>query len=53
MITFVFLMFVGMFAIAGVFISLEAKRRTHGHAARPPIPRNNTPKIGRATTDGD
>jgi hypothetical protein len=42
-----------MFAIAGVFISLEAKRRAHGHAAQPSIPRNNTPKIGRATPDGD
>ena len=28
MITFIFLTFVGMFAIAGTFISIEAKRRS-------------------------
>jgi hypothetical protein len=47
MIAFVFLLFVGMFAVAGFFISLEAKRRSHGRAID-----NNAPKVGRARPDG-
>ena len=53
MITIVFLMFLAIFAIAGVFLSLEAKKRRDGLTHREMHPRNNTPAMGRATGRGD
>jgi hypothetical protein len=44
MVTFVFLLFVGMFAVAGFFISLEAKRRGDGQARLSLAPRNGDSK---------
>jgi len=53
MITIVFLVFLAIFAIAGVFLSLEAKKRRDGSMQRQLHPRNNTPAMGRATGRGD
>jgi len=47
MITFIFLGFVGMFAIAGTFISIEAKQ------SRAAAHRNEDTSMGRATPDHD
>jgi cbb3-type cytochrome oxidase subunit 3 len=49
MLTFVFLMFMGLFAVAGVFISIEAKRRKARSSAAAISPRNDKPTMGRAT----
>jgi hypothetical protein len=53
MVTFVFLMFVAMFAVAGFFISLEAKRHSDSQAERPMAPRNHTMKMGGTSSDGE
>lgn len=53
MLTIVFLMFVGLFAIAGTFISIEAKRRSVRSGAGGASPRNDKPAIGRATPGND
>ena len=53
MITIVFLVFLAIFAIAGVFLSLEAKKRRDGSMQRQLHPRNNTTYMGRATGRGD
>jgi hypothetical protein len=37
MLTLIFLTFVGMFMIAGIFLSLEAKRRNDGPMVQPMI----------------
>jgi len=50
MLTIVFVAFIAMFAIAGIFISLEAKRRGDGSV---PGPRNERPSMRRATSDAD
>jgi hypothetical protein len=51
MVILVFLLFVAMFAVAGFYISLEAKRRNEGYARRPSVPRNDAPKMVRSTSD--
>jgi hypothetical protein len=53
MVTFIFLLFVAMFAVAGFFISLEAKRRNDSQAEGPMAPRSHAPKMGRASSDGE
>jgi hypothetical protein len=53
MVTFVFLIFVAMFAVAGFFISLEAKRRGDGQTERPTAVRSPMPEVGRARSDGE
>jgi hypothetical protein len=53
MVIFVFLVFAAMFAVAGFFLSLEAKRRSDGQPTRRLTPRNNTPKMGRASSGGE
>jgi cbb3-type cytochrome oxidase subunit 3 len=53
MLTIVFLVFIGMFAIAGVFISLEAKRREKGSQSSAVAGRDQKPGMGRATPDND
>jgi hypothetical protein len=53
MVIFVFLMFVAMFAIAGFFISLEAKRRSDGQARRPMAGTRQMPEVGRARPEGE
>ncbi len=52
MITFIFLGFVALFLVAGVFIAINAKRGRSGEAHRP-MPRRDTPDIGRATSEKD
>jgi hypothetical protein len=51
MITFVFLAFIGLFAIAGVFISIEAKKRKDGSVQRMTARGGDRPVMGRATSD--
>jgi hypothetical protein len=52
--TVVFLLFIAVFLISGVFISLEAKRRREGQSGMKAVPLTcNTPKVGRATPDND
>ena len=53
MITIIFLGFVGMFAIAGTFISIEAKRRSDASRQRANSPHSDKPFMGRATADHD
>jgi hypothetical protein len=54
MLTVVFLLFIAVFLISGVFISLEAKRRRAGQNAMEPVTlTGNKPKVGRATPDND
>jgi hypothetical protein len=55
MVTFVFLLFVAMFAIAGYFISLEAKQRTDSQQQqrRPMATRARSPKVPAAAADGE
>jgi len=54
MLTVVFLLFVALFLISGVFISLETKRRRAVHAGVKPVPlTSNKPKVGRASPDND
>jgi hypothetical protein len=54
MLTVVFLLFIAVFLISGVFISLEAKRRKAGQSGVKPAPiTGNQPKVGRATPDND
>jgi hypothetical protein len=50
MITAVFLVVAAMFAVAGTFISLEAKQRSQTQADRPLEPRKNLPQIVRTTS---
>jgi hypothetical protein len=53
MLTFVFLMFVALFLVAGVFISLEAKKRRDGSSMRTTARGGDHPIMGRATSDKD
>jgi hypothetical protein len=54
MLTVVFLLFIAVFLISGVFISLEAKRRKEGQSGMKALPlTNNKPKVGRATPNKD
>jgi hypothetical protein len=54
MLTVVFLLFIAVFLISGVFISLEAKRRREGQSGMKAVPLTcNTPKVGRANPDND
>jgi hypothetical protein len=52
MLTFIFLGFAALFLIAGAFISIEAKRRAAG-ANHHPMPHNDSPRVGRATSFKD
>jgi len=52
MLTVVFLMFIALFLISGVFISLETKRRRAGHSGAVPLTSNKA-KVGRASSDKD
>jgi hypothetical protein len=49
MLTVVFLIFLAIFAIAGFFISLEAKRRRDGSRMRPVPVSSERPQVNRAT----
>jgi hypothetical protein len=51
MVAIIILAFAGMFAIAGTFISIEAKRRADGSRARSMSPRSDRPPMGRATLE--
>ena len=54
MLTVIFLLFIALFLISGVFLSLEAKRRRAGQGSIKSVPLNgNRPKVGRATPDND
>jgi hypothetical protein len=53
MITFIFLGFVGMFAIAGTFISIEAKRRSDAGRERVSSERSDERPMARATRDDE
>ena len=54
MLTVIFLLFIALFLISGVFLSLEAKRRRAGKGSIQSVPLNgNQPKVGRATPDDD
>ena len=54
MLTVIFLLFVAVFLISGVFISLEARRRRAGQPGIKPVPMtSNKPRVGRATADSD
>jgi hypothetical protein len=54
MLTVVFLFFIALFLISGVFISLEAKRRRAGQSGVKSVPlSSNKPKVGRASPDDD
>ncbi len=49
MITIVFLTFIGLCAVAGIFISMQAKKGKGGLEPRPvPVP-GDKPQMGRAT----
>ena len=50
MITLVFLLFVAMFAVAGTFISLEAKRRNDSPTPRPTVMLSNPPRMGQTSS---
>ncbi len=52
MITFVFLMFVAFFLVSGVFLSLEAKKRTEGSSIRASA-NGDRQNIGRGTSSRD
>jgi hypothetical protein len=53
MITLVFLLFVAMFAVAGTFISLEAKRRNDSPMPRPTIMLSNSQRMGQTTGESE
>jgi hypothetical protein len=53
MLTIVFFVFLGMIAVAGVFISLMAKKRANGSAQRPRAAMTDAPKMGRAHGEDD
>jgi len=52
MLTIIFLLFIALFLISGVFLSLEAKRRRQGSIKSVPL-NSNRPNVGRATSDND
>jgi hypothetical protein len=52
MLTVVFLLFIAVFLISGVFISLETRRRKSGQSGMKPVSlAGNRPRVGRATPD--
>jgi hypothetical protein len=51
MIPLVFLVVAAMFAVAGTFISLEAKRRNDSPSPRPMVIHRNTPNAIRTSSD--
>jgi len=53
MLTFVFLMFIGLFAIAGIFISIEAKKRNERESSSAVSPSDDKPAMGRAISSRD
>jgi hypothetical protein len=53
MLTFVFLFFIAVFAVAGIAISISAKKRRDGREPREVHPRNDSPSMGRANSDED
>jgi hypothetical protein len=53
MLTFVFLGFIALFAIAAILISISAKKRKQGGRERQLHPRSNSPTMGRANSDED
>jgi hypothetical protein len=54
MLTIIFLLFVALFLISGVFLSLEAKRRRAGHGAISSVQMSgNKTKISRANSEED
>lgn len=53
MVTLIFLIFVAMFAVAGFYISLEAKRRSDGRTERPMAPTKTMPEVRRARPEGE
>jgi hypothetical protein len=52
MITIIFLAFLGMFAVAGIFVSIEAKKGGRGSQAHAGRASSNKP-VERATQDND
>ena len=53
MLLVIFLFFVAIFLISGVFISLEGKRR-RAHSSLRSVPLTGSgPRVGRATPDND
>jgi hypothetical protein len=53
MITLVFLLFATMFAVAGTFISLEAKRRNDSPTPRPTVMLSNAPGMRQTSPTGE
>ena len=53
MLTFVFLAFIAAFAVAGIFISLSARKRRDGATTRPTMVAGDSPTVGRATSGKD
>jgi hypothetical protein len=54
MLTVIFLLFIAVFLISGVFISLESRRRRAGGSGMKPVPlTSNKARVGRATPDGE
>lgn len=53
MLTFVFLFFIAVFAVAAIVISISAKKGKAGEKLRQMQPRSNSPNVGRANSDED
>ena len=51
MLTFVFLFFIALFVVAGIFISISARKRRSGGTTRPANITGNRPSVGRATSE--
>jgi hypothetical protein len=53
MVTIVFIVFLGACALAGIVISVMAKRRNDGSQPRSSVRGGDAPQIGRASGGGD
>jgi hypothetical protein len=53
MLKVIFLVLIAMFAVAGIFISMEAKRRGRSASARVAAHGNDAGSIGQAASDND
>jgi hypothetical protein len=53
MLTVIFIGAIVLLAIAGVFISMEAKRRPKGVPSSAAVPADDRAKVARATPDND
>jgi ABC-type transporter Mla subunit MlaD len=53
MLTFIFLFVIAVLVVGGIFIALQAKRRSGTGGTKVTVPGDNRPTVQRATPDND